>query len=85
MANTVVRQVDKSHLPALGTLAGNVEHANLRTVKRIGKVDGTQLQAALHGRRDIQDTRQLHALVHACCDVADTAQLQSVEFMCRCV
>ena len=41
MANTVVRQVDESHLPALGVFAGNVEQTYLCTVERIGIVDGT--------------------------------------------
>ena len=85
MADAVIRQVDQSHLPALGALAGNVEHAYLCTVQRVGIVEGTQLQAALHGRRHIQDARQLHALVHTCRDVADTTQLQSVELLSRCI
>ena len=41
MTDTVVRQVDNTHLPALGTLAGYVEQTNLCTVQRVGIVDGT--------------------------------------------
>ena len=83
MADAVVRQVDESYLPSLRTPAGNIEDADLRTVQRVGIVDGSPLPATHHGRRDVQDARQLQTAGHAPRDVADATQLQAIEQMCR--
>ena len=82
-ANGVVAEVDDTHLPALGTLAGDVEHTNLSSLQRVGIVDGSQLPTVHLARRHIQESRQLESPIHLLGDVVDGSQLETLEHTAR--
>ena len=93
VVNGVMRDVDQTHLPALGMGHSDVKEAHLCTVERIGVVvdrhlcsrhlarcdvgEGRQLKTAFQTHRDIVEASKLYALHRCCGDIRKASQLQS--------